>query len=214
MGAARTRWKGWIAGWSLLGFGLIALVVATPFLLRHATPSRSDWTELASISQAYAAISIPFSGVALIGVVASLAYQARQVHNDREDAQLAAHRELTMRLLEDPDLLVCWGPPPRPISAIRAKQHAYVNLIVSFWHADFIVGRLTDAVLQGAATHLFQGEIGREFWEMQGENWKNTAATRGRRSSRFVELVQEGFVQAQAAGPPIPASLFYVSGST
>ncbi|GAA3836101.1 hypothetical protein GCM10022403_080880 [Streptomyces coacervatus] len=210
MGVLRTHLKRW-TGWSLLGIALIALAAATPFLLRHAAPSRTDWAELADVSQTYAAVSTFFSGIALIGVVASLAYQARQVHNDREDAQLAAHRELTLRLLDDPDLLVCWGPPPRPIPVKRAKQHAYVNLIVSFWHADYIVGRLSEEVVRGAAAHLFRGEIGREFWDMQGENWKSTASTRGRRSERFVELVDEGFVRARAAGPPIPTSLFYLS---
>ncbi|MFE0252243.1 DUF6082 family protein [Streptomyces sp. NPDC059010] len=210
MSATRTQGKGLIASWSFLGLTLVALAAATPLLLAGAASTRTDWAQLASVSQAYAANSVPFSGIALAGVAASLAYQARQVHNDREDAQLAAHRELTSWLLNDPDLLVCWGPPPRPISASRAKQHAYVNLIISFWHADFIVHRLNAAVVQGAAAHLFQGEIGREFWEMQGENWKSTATTRGRRSKRFAELVDEGFARACAAGPPIPASLFYI----
>lgn len=109
-----------------------------------------------------------------------------------------------MRLLDDSDLLVCWGPPPRPLSATRAKQHAYINLIISFWHADFIVGRLSAPVVVGAAAHLFRGEIGREFWQMQGANWKATATTRGRRSQRFVRLVDEGFTRARAAGPATP----------
>jgi hypothetical protein len=210
MGAVRTYGKARIAGWLALCLGLVVLVAATPFLLRNTAPGGMDWLELAAISQTYAAISVPFSGLALLGVVASLAYQARQVHNDREDSQLAAHRELTMRLLDDPDLLVCWGPPPRPLSATRAKQHAYINLIISFWHADFIVGRLSAPVVTGAAAHLFHGEIGREFWQMQGTNWKTTAATRGRRSQRFVRLVDEGFTRAEADGPAIPASLYHL----
>ncbi|MDC0771694.1 DUF6082 family protein [Streptomyces sp. HD] len=210
MSAARTQTKGTIAGGFLLALALIALVAATPFLLAGAVGTRTDWPQLANVSQAYAAISVLFSGIALAGVAASLAYQARQVHNDREDAQLAAHRELTSWLLNDPELLVCWGPPPRPVPALRAKQHAYVNLIISFWHADFIVHRLSASVVQGAAMHLFRGEIGREFWEMQGGNWKATATARGRRSRRFAELVDEGFSRACAAGPPIPASLFHL----
>jgi len=213
MGAVRMRSTRWV-WWSLLTAALIALVAAAPLLLHGVAPNRTDWTELADISQTYAGVSTLFSGVALIGVVASLAYQARQVHNDREDAQLAAHRELTLRLLDDPDLLVCWGPPSRPMSVKRAKQHAYVNLIVSFWRADYIVGRLSGEVVQGAAAHLFQGEIGRDFWDMQGENWKATASTRGQRSKRFVDLVEAGFAQAVSAGPPIAASHFYLPDPT
>jgi hypothetical protein len=180
----------------------------TPLMLESLAPSGVDWAKLSEISQTYSAISIPLSGVALIGVVFSLSYQSRQLNAASEEAARSAHRELVLRTFDDPHFLVCWEPPVSPMSELRLKQYGFVNLIISQWRADFLSGRLNGVTLRIVALRVFRGEVPREFWSICGLGWRETMSTQGRKYSKFAEIVDSAYVAALAEGPPVPASRY------
>jgi hypothetical protein len=196
----------------ILGSAIFGAILGTPFLLHWAAPGGLDWAELSDISQTYAAISVPLTAAALLGAVVSVTYQARQARVGQEEATSAIQRDLLARSLDDPDLALVWGPPvPHQITALQLKQFTYANMIVSFWHSDYVLGgwRMSDEALKVLSTHFFQGEVGREYWTMFGAGWREGGA-RERRSRRFLEILNRSFEAAVAAGPAVPASVFFL----
>ncbi|WP_431313324.1 DUF6082 family protein [Streptomyces antnestii] len=82
-GAQRKRVRT-VAAYSLLGLGLLGLIASTPFVLAALAPGHIDWGKLSDISQAYGAVSVVFSAIALAGVALSLLYQVRQTRTSNE----------------------------------------------------------------------------------------------------------------------------------
>jgi hypothetical protein len=178
-------------------------------LLQWAASGEKDWDELSKVSQAYGALSVLFSAAALLGVVASLAHQSRQIKIANEEAQRASHRQLLLASLEDPDLAACWEPVA-VTSPLEHKQLIFVNLIVSNWYADYRLKRINDETLRVVAELHFKGEAARRHWRLSAANWRSWAETlEGRRPIRFVSLLDEAYSQAVAAGPPVPHDSYY-----
>ncbi|MER5464589.1 DUF6082 family protein [Streptomyces sp. NPDC002668] len=169
-----------------------------------------DWAELSDISQAYAAVSVPLTAAALLGAIFSLTYQARQARVSHVDTTNSTHRALLLEAFGEPCLQVCWGPPPRPIQAQRWKQFTYTNMIVSYWHSQYVLDGVGEAALRSNATRLFRGEVGREYWTVWGAGWREAMSGQGRKSQRFIRIVERAFEAAESEGPPIPASQFFI----
>ncbi|MGW1667271.1 DUF6082 family protein [Streptomyces sp. NPDC002324] len=201
------RWGSWL----LLGALSLAAVIVTPFLLRLTAPRGMNWAELSDISQTYAAIAAPLTAAALLGAVASLTYQARQARVSHEETRNSTHRALLSLALDDRELRVCWGPARERLTPVRWRQFTYTNMILSFWHSEFTLARgaAADAVLKANASRLFQGEIGREYWTMWAAGWRVTMS-HGRRSRRFIRILDQAFDQAQAAGPAVLTSDYFL----
>ncbi|TDE33658.1 hypothetical protein E1289_11715 [Actinomadura sp. 6K520] len=63
--------------------------------------------------------------VALIGIVATLIFQARETKIAREEARRIAIAELLKMAMDDPDLDEAWGPvPARNLSMLVRRQAA------------------------------------------------------------------------------------------
>lgn len=200
-----------VLAWSTLMTTALFAIIGAPFLLRWLAPAGMDWSELSDISQTYAVISVPLSALALVGAVASLIYQARQARVSQEEAASTVHRELLSRALDDPDLSMCWGPlTSQQITSARTKQFTYINMIISFWHSDYILTgwRADDEALRFLAGKLFNGEVGREFWALFADDWRIGLAD-ARRSRRFLDILDEAHERAVASGPAVSASDFY-----
>lgn len=112
----RTRRVRIALAYSLLGVGLLGLITCTPFVLAALAPAKTDWGKLSDISQAYGAVSVLLSAIALAGVALSLLYQARQARTSNEQAIRDSHLQLAMLALSDPALLQAWSPPVAPVT--------------------------------------------------------------------------------------------------
>ncbi|WP_159038771.1 DUF6082 family protein [Streptomyces sp. NRRL B-1140] len=197
--------------WITAGVATALAIAMTPLLLQLAASGEKDWDELSKVSQAYGALSVLFSAAALLGVVASLVHQSRQIKVANEEAQRASHRQLLLASVEDPELTACWEPVP-VTSQLERKQTIFVNLIVSNWFADYRLKRVNDDTIRVLAELHFSGEVARRHWQLSGTNWRNWAGTlEDRRPIRFVSLLDEAYLQAVAAGPPIPHDSHYSS---
>jgi hypothetical protein len=206
----------WRLIWVLLGSAVVVAMLGTPFLLHWAAPDGFNWAELSDISQTYTAISVPLTAAALLGAVISLTYQARQSRVGHEEATSAVLRDLVWHCIDDPDLALVWGPPvPHKLTPLQLKQYTYANMIVSFWHSDYLLGgwRMTDEALAGLSAQFFRGQVGREFWALAGAGWR-VGAVRERRSRRFLEILNRSYETAVSAGPAVPASDFFLTNQT
>jgi hypothetical protein len=77
---------------------LLALIALSPFALAGISGASSDWNR-----QTYGAASAVLSGVALVGISASLAAQVRQVRADRIRTVRERHTELLQLIMNEPD---------------------------------------------------------------------------------------------------------------
>nr|WSW47848.1 DUF6082 family protein [Streptomyces sp. NBC_01001] len=199
--------------WSAVLIIFTSGVAATPFALNVLAPKSLDWERLSDVSQSYGAVSLVISAAALLGVVTSIAFQAKQARLDGEQTFRSAHRELTMLALSDSALLRCWEPPRIPMTEARWKQLMVTNLIVSMWASDHHLGRLNDSALRVVLSAHFRGEVARAHWENSAPMWRDhMAALEDPPRLRFVEIVDEAYQHAREAGPPVLDGEFFVGG--
>ena len=190
--------------WGALGVVALTVILATPFTLDALAPKDLDWGQLSDISQTYGAVSVFVSAAALVGVVLSLAYQARQTRIQNEEAHRSAHRELVLLSLSNPAYQVCWEPPNTRMTEERWRQLLVANLIVSMWSSDYKLGVMDDRTTLAVLDDYFRGEIGRAYWLNSGPSWHGYFdGSRDARQRRFVSLAEEAYTAAVAAGPPI-----------
>jgi len=198
--------------WSVAAAAMLAAISATPFLLNAAAPTSVNWDRLSSVSQTYSALSILFSAAALVGVAASITYQARQTRIQNEEAHRSSHRDLTVLTLSDPDFLTCWEPPNTPVTEQRWRQFLVSNLIVSMWSTDFRLNLLDEQGARAVAYQHFRGEIGRAYWANSGTSWHHISdGTSDRRLRRFVKILDEAYAASVAAGPPVMADDYFAT---
>lgn len=88
----------------------LALAVLSPFGLRVFDGHDEEWERLSLIGQTYGAISALIAVLALLGVVAALVYQARELRRAADENRRQAMGDLLRMAMADPDLDECWGP--------------------------------------------------------------------------------------------------------
>ncbi|MEU6996384.1 DUF6082 family protein [Streptomyces sp. NPDC046465] len=198
------------AAWGSAAMASFAIIAATPFLLDGLAPHGMDWNRLSDISQTYGALSVLFSAAALVGVVLSIAHQARQTRIQNVESHRSAHRELTALTLSDPDFLLCWEPPNTPMTRERWRQLLVSNLIVSMWSSDFTLNLFDEHALRALLQDYFRGEIGRAYWANSGPSWHRlTESDPDSRMRAFVRVADRAFAAAVADGPPVPAAAYF-----
>lgn len=201
--------------WGGLSVAVLAIIVATPFILSALAPKDQDWGRLSDISQTYGALSVIVSAAALVGVVLSIAYQARQTRIQNEESHRSAHRDLLLLVLSNPTYLVCLEPPNTRMPEERFRQIIVANLFVSMWSSDFKLGLLDDRTLRAVLEDYFRGEIGRAYWSNSRSSWhRYFDESRDPRERQFVRIADEAHAASTAAGPPVLTSDYFTLPTT
>lgn len=182
----------------LLAAGLVGV---SPLALDFFTGTPGYWERLSFIGQTYGAASALLSVVAIIGVVATLSYQAREVKISREEARRTAISDLLKMAMQDPEFNECWGPTGLDEPFKDQRQYMYVTMILSEWQMSFETGALGEKRLRAIAGELFRGRIGRKFWEDARE--VRPATTENRKARRFHEVLDE--VYHDLKDTPVPS---------
>jgi Family of unknown function (DUF6082) len=172
----------------------IALIGVSPVALGWLHGDTVHWERLSFIGQTYGAASALISVLALVGIVMTLIYQAREARLAREETRRTAIAELLKMAIDDPELDECWGPIPSPNDAKTRKQRLYTNMIVSEWSMSFETKALPEKRLRAIAYEMFQGEIGRSYWHAARDVRLSTSESRTRR--RFHEILDEEYRRA------------------
>ncbi|HXA62394.1 MAG TPA: DUF6082 family protein, partial [Streptosporangiaceae bacterium] len=87
-----------------------------------------------------------------------------------------------------------WGPVPTAHDATDRKQQMYVNMIVSEWQMSFETKALGEPRLRAISNEMFQGAVGRLYWESARKVRLATSETR--RARRFHQLLDEEYKKA------------------
>lgn len=198
-GVARTSLAALLVFIVLLAAGLVGL---SPLALDVFQGEARYWERLSFIGQTYGAASALLSVVAIIGVIATLVYQAREVKVAREEARRAAMSDLLKMAMQDPDFNECWGPTGLDEPFTDQRQHMYVNLILSQWQVSFETGALGEKRLRVIAAEMFRGRVGRKFWADARE--VRLATTENRRAQRFHQVLDEAYHSVRHLPVPPP----------
>lgn len=183
--------------------GTLTLLASAPFILFALAPGQSDrWLEVSYIGQTYGGIAGALGALALVGVAVSLVLQVRESVANREQFQREIQRDLLFRAIDDPELRACLGPLPN--SWGNARQHIYLNVLMSFLFSMFVVQKLSELELRAELRNIFAAEPGRRYWEASGP-FRMSVST-SRKEIRFHRIVDEEYRKATAATDREPAS--------
>jgi hypothetical protein len=114
----------------LIALTAVALIGISPIALGAFHGATDRWERLGFIGQTYGAASAIISVLALVGIVLTLSYQARETKLAREETRRQAIGDLLKMAMEDPDLDECWGPVPQPDDPKTRKQLLYTKMII------------------------------------------------------------------------------------
>jgi len=180
---------------------VLVLVVLSPLALKQLGSLRGvNWAQLSNIGQTYGAASALLTGLALVGVAGSMVFQVRAIQVSREQASREHHAHLVEMASTDPVYQRCWAEEPAAFGTDRYRQQAYLNLIVSNWENEYVLGSFPEHAMRSTFAGLFRGEAGREFWARTGD--MRLKASRNRQYRRFCQIMEEEYRKAIAVGPP------------
>jgi Family of unknown function (DUF6082) len=188
-----------IAGIPALALIGSALILASPLALAWVGRVHTDWPLLGNVGQAYGGMSALISGIALLGVVASLVIQRRQHYLDANAFIRQRQSELFGLIREDPHLY--WpllGADIDDPDAVR--RHTFRVEWFTYLLAGFESGYYSEDELRHEAfPALFRRERNRNYWERASGHWRMQIKTRGAQS--FVRIADEELAVASATGP-------------
>lgn len=183
---------------------ILGLVILSPFALAALASHERNWPQLSNIGQTYGAVAALLSSFALVGVVASLLYQARDSQAIHEQATRTFHQELLKMEMEDPALMTAKGAPwglAIPAESEPIRQYLYIQMWISFLAGNYVIGESPDpAVRYIAENELFRSRAGRSYWERVGHI--QLANSKGRRR-RFFRILDEEYKKVVTANVPI-----------
>lgn len=179
----------------LIAVVAVALIGISPIALGIFHGATGKWERLSFIGQTYGAASAVVSVLALVGIVLTLSYQAREAKLAREETRRQAVSDLLKMAMEDPDLDECWGPVPPQEDPKTRKQLLYTNMIISEWSLSYETRALPEERLRAIANEMFQGRVGCEYWQNARQARLSTSASR--RERRFHEILDEEYRRTQ-----------------
>jgi hypothetical protein len=162
---------------------LLGLVVLSPLALPWIAGARSDWTTPANVGEAYGGVAAILAGLALCGVVVSIAIQRRQLAIQLNLAIRERQFDLTRVLLEYPQATA------NLLGSSLSTESALLNLHISQYWLVFDTGAHDPATMASELALVFQTEDARRWWaDGGGRFWRTFHA---RRSVAFARVVDE-----------------------
>ena len=180
------------AGFVITIIAVLLLALLSPLALIVLSKASTQWTTLSNIGQAYGVLS----AIALVGVAASIFFQARQERFQRMQMVRQYHLELRRMALESPEVYMpCWRPinaPDLDDHPYARRQHLYLHLTMTYALMSYEIGIMNDeALLNDLCAGIFKGEAGQSYWEIEGEKWELIPGSRRRK--QFISIVNRAY---------------------
>ncbi|MEV2239797.1 DUF6082 family protein [Micromonospora sp. NPDC049891] len=164
-----------------LAVGLIGL---SPLAMTWLADLPVQWSHLSDMGQAYGGTSAVLSGLALVGVSASLLMQSSlnrisQLHSIRQ-----RQFDIVKLALDNPEYLYVDGSAALADPDNHLK--VYANLFVSHWAMVWDLAEMREDTLHVVARRLFESAVAREWWEVNGQSYYSS-----RRRRKFVAILSD-----------------------
>jgi hypothetical protein len=189
--------RGWVVAVvaSAATIGLVAMIVASPWLMGSFVSRSTDWHELSEIGQAYGGVSAILSGLAFCGIAVSLILQWRQVRLTQVMTERERHFELVKMAVDDPTLMFT----PIPVtSGAEQRRWMVFNLWVAHWAMLWDTRSINQVVLRKLFDGLFSDDLALKYWVVSRLSWRMEP---GRRRRAFLAVADEAYNRALGARP-------------
>jgi len=154
-----------------------------------------ELTRLGQIGEAYGGISALLSGLAVIGLVAALFVQIRQVRTSQVHSVRTMQLELMRMLLADPSL--------RPTSSYGLdippdlrRRNIFTNLMLQYLAMGYEFGYFPEAAIRQEMSRQFNTEDARRFWREHRATFEVDIVNRSRK--RFFDVVDSAYREASS----------------
>jgi Family of unknown function (DUF6082) len=202
-------WTGAIAAICLL----LVIIAVSPFALRAVSGVPGiDWLLLSDVGQTYGAASAILSGIALVGVSASLAAQVRQVRADRIRAVREQHAELLRLTMTEPDDYAPVLVEQQVLDAFRGdpRQFFFTTMYINYLRFGYEMNVFTEENVQDEMRAGFTSKpLLRNWWNVVTPWWEDALVSGTRKQRRFARLLHD----AAASTPPAVTSPASHSGN-
>jgi Family of unknown function (DUF6082) len=205
----RRRFMILTAAFAAVIFALLLMISAGIGVLVVASrgPTAKQWATWANIGQALQDIGTFLSALALVGVVAALWFQARQLRVQQQELEIqqelsrqalaanvrAFHIDLLKMGIGDPDLVKVWSQPGKGAGRKLKKQYLYANLIIQHHAFSLETGRASEENIRSSLSGLFaENPLFFAYWT-ESRSSRQGPYRADVDESRFVSVVDEEY---------------------
>ncbi|MEU9511495.1 DUF6082 family protein [Micromonospora sp. NPDC048169] len=169
-----------------------------------------------AISKWYGAIAVALSALALVGVAASLYYQAVQARVNQALALRTMQKDLMEIALADPETYsICFGAVQTVEGNLVFQRMAYFTLRLRHAADLLSMGEITECELRGEIVpSILSTEMGRRYWETARPYWVRSGRKGQERVHRIMDEEyfrvarnEKGSGDAQRPIPPATAAM-------
>lgn len=181
---------------------ILWLILLSPILLRQIGQHKGfDWARLSNIGQTYGAASAILSGIALIGISASLIIQARQARAERVRIVRERHMELLRVVLDNPRTYATVIGSRSPSTAEGARQFFFCTMWMNYARMGYEMRVINErAIRRELLSSAFGSEPMRKWWSTAGNYWTSGFGL-SRRERHFFRIAHEEYHNAVARHP-------------
>ena len=148
----------------LVALVVLLLIFVSPLAPMSVASYRGvDWSVASDIGQSYGAISAILAGLALLGVVGSVAMQSRQTKIQAQYSARQMHFEITREAWQNPEFLETLGNFSR-WERKNLRQHSFINIYLMYLRMGVQSGEVSLSELEEIATEIFATEPGKRYW--------------------------------------------------
>jgi hypothetical protein len=173
----------------------LALLLLSPILLVRLLHLRAfsgvpteAWTIAGSLGEAYGAASAILSAIALLGVVGSLWYQARQNRMQQQQFVRSLQFDLFRMSIEDPTLRHAYGGFSMSLSPQEWRLVSFANMRLIYVRMGFDHGNFSELDTRMAMRTLFESEGGILLRQsLTKDPWYSTGNPRG---NQFLKILR------------------------
>jgi hypothetical protein len=179
--------------------------------------------EMGPIGQIFESVNAAFSGLGFIALVVTFRLQYDELRMQRRELKnqhtamsesqshlgrsaecdvRARHVELMRMAMEDTDLAEFWPEFQAGLSAKRAKQYNYANLVVQHQRMMYDLGAFTRADVLKFFQYLFASQIMRDYWAARMVA-REIAVRPGSDEWAFEQLIDVAYDETRPPEPPL-----------
>jgi hypothetical protein len=178
---------------------LLVFLMSLPVLL---TVQSSAWgirpDAVDALSKWYGAVAAILSALALLGVAASVYYQASQTKVNQVLALRTMQKELMQIAMADPQTYsICFGSRQTNEGFLEFQRRAFITLRLRHATDLLAMGAISEQELHTEiVTSILATSVGRRYWETVRPYWRGSGRPAQR---RVVQLMEEEYGRAESA---------------
>lgn len=187
----RSDWRtGILMILAVVSLTIVLLLVSPLILLIPAIVLDVNWRQLTDIGQSYTGIAAVLSAAALVGIVASIRFQAEQTRLLRRQLTREMQFNLLDMAMSDPHYAAIFRiSPTQGYDAFR--KAAFQNLWVRYLEFAYLTGEMSEEELRSIFEGFFTVADNRVWFDSGRQHLPRYASGLTAKGKRFLQILEE-----------------------